>query len=76
MFQSLLEAMRNNVVNSPNLTQCLTSPPSCTLLRLRVGPRSKAKTVIFAVGIVAVFGILCIGTIVLVFAQPNSKNRG
>jgi hypothetical protein len=44
---------------------------SCGAPASGVVPRSKAKTVIFAVGVVAVFGILCIGTIVLVFAQPK-----
>jgi len=47
---------------------------SCGVPAGRVAPRSKAKTVIIAVGIVAVFGILCIG-IALAFAIPMSSQK-
>ena len=43
---------------------------SCGVRAGRLAPRSKAKTVIIAVGIVAVFGILCIG-IAFAFAEPK-----
>ena len=47
---------------------------SCGVPAGRLAPRSKAKTVIIAVGIVAVFGILCIG-IALAFAIPMSSQK-
>ncbi len=44
---------------------------SCGTPAARGASRSKAKTVIVALGIVAVFGILSIGAIALVFAVPK-----